>query len=69
MQGVSDSNLNKPQWSEQSPLKLRGFYILTTPESVQLGGRPVLLLSLGLLQVEHFYCSGILAEDPVLSLV
>ena len=35
VQGVSDSNLNKPQWSEQSPLKLRGFYILTTLEFVQ----------------------------------
>lgn len=69
MQGVSDSNLNKPQWSEQPPLKLRGFYILTTPESVQLGGRPVLLLSLGLLQVAHFHCSGILAEEPVLRLI
>ena len=44
-------------------------YIFTTPESVQLGGHPVLLLSLGLLQVAHFHCSGILAEESVLRLI
>ena len=67
--GVSDLNLNKLRRSEQPSLKLRGFYIFTTPESVQLGGRPLLLLSLGFLQVAHFHCSGILAEEPVLRLV
>ena len=69
VQWVSDLNLNKLQRSEQPPLKLRGFYIFTTPESVQLGGHSVLLLSLGLLQVAHFHCSGILAEEPVLRLI
>ena len=47
----SDLNLSKLQRFKHQQSERIPLYLLATPESVQLGGKHVLLLSLGLLQV------------------
>ena len=44
-------DLSKLQRFKQTETERIPLYLLATPESVQLGGKHVLLLSLGLLQV------------------
>ena len=51
----SDLNLSKLQRFKHQQSERIPLYLLATPESVQLGGKHVLLLSLGLLQVVHLH--------------